>query len=70
MSPPRVRLIDVGQDSDQVRNSSPADGHSRCAGPPTASRQMTSRGAHPTDVAEVPGSDQGDLAKRPTNVRI
>jgi hypothetical protein len=45
-------------------------GHSRCAGPPTASRQMTSRGAHPTDVEEVRGSGQGDLTKRPTNVQI
>jgi hypothetical protein len=70
MSSPRLRLIGVGQDSDQPRNSSPADGHSLCAGPPTASRQMTSRGAHPTDLEEVPGSGQGDLAKRPTNGRI
>jgi hypothetical protein len=30
---------------------------------------MISRGAHPTDVEEVRGSGQGDLAKRPTNIR-
>lgn len=66
MSSPRVRLIGVGQDSNQLRNSSPADLPQSLRRPSHWSRQTTSRGAHPTDEEEVRGSGQGDLAKRPT----
>jgi hypothetical protein len=71
MSSPRVRLIGVGQDSDQRRNSSPADW------PQSLCRPSHCLTITPDDLARcssdrqgVRGSGQRDLAKRPTNIRI